>query len=110
MDIALLNVRIQIEENQVTVDSIGNHSNTWKPYYSCYATVSGEGGKEMTAAGMVVDDSTVDFSIRWCKKSAAITPTAHRLVFGGVLYDIESVDHMGYKHKSIKLHCQKVRR
>lgn len=110
MDISLLNVRIQIEENQVAVDSIGNHTATWTPYYSCYATVSGEGGKEMTAAGMVVDDSTVDFSIRWCRKATAITPASHRVVFDGALYDIESVDHMGFKRKSIKLHCRKVRR
>lgn len=110
MDISLLNVRIQIEENQVAVDSLGNHTATWHPYYSCYATVSGEGGKEMTTAGMIVDDSTVDFSIRWCKKAAAIVPTSHRVVFGGVLYNIESVDHMGYKRKSIKLHCRKARR
>lgn len=110
MDISLLNVRIQIEENRVAVDSIGNHTATWRPYYSCYATVSGEGGKEMTTAGMIVDDSTVDFSIRWCKKAAAIVPTSHRVVFGGVLYNIESVDHMGYKRKSIKLRCRKARR
>lgn len=110
MDISLLNVRIQIEGNQVAVDSIGNHTATWTPYYSCYATVSGEGGKEMITAGMIVDDSTVDFSIRWCRKAAAITPTSHRVAFNGALYDIESVDHMSYRRKSIKLHCRKVRR
>ena len=56
MKIELMNVRIHISKNTVTVDAIGNHRSEWQPYYTCYATVSAEGGKEMTDAGMVVDD------------------------------------------------------
>ena len=43
-----------------------------RQFYTCYATVSGEAGKEQTDAGMVVDDSNIDFTIRWCKKAAEI--------------------------------------
>lgn len=110
MKIQLLNVRIRILQNAIEVDAIGNHKNEWHPYYSCYATVSAEGGKEMTDAGMVVDDSTMDFTIRWCKKSTAITSTGFRVQFGDALYDILAVDHLNFKRKGIKLHCQKVRR
>lgn len=39
MNIELLNVRIFITKNEVTVDAIGNHKTSWVPYYSCYATV-----------------------------------------------------------------------
>ena len=42
MNIALLNERIRIEKNSVEVDNIGNHKIVWSPYYSCYATISGE--------------------------------------------------------------------
>ena len=42
MKIELLNVRIHINKNTVTVDAIGNHKNEWQPYYTCYATVSAE--------------------------------------------------------------------
>lgn len=94
MKIELLNVRIYLNKNAVTVDSIGNHKNEWEPYYTCYATVSAEGGKEMTDAGMVVDDSTIDFTIRWCRQSAAITSTSYRVQFQDELYDILSVDHI----------------
>lgn len=110
MKVNFLNVQISIEKNRAKVDAIGNHQNVWEPYYTCYATVSAEGGKEMTNAGMVVDDSTVDFTLRWCKKSAAITSTGYRVQFGDELYDILAVDHLNYKHKGIKLHCRKVRR
>lgn len=110
MKIGLLNVRISISKNDVTVDAIGNHKNTWVPYYSCAATVSSEVGKEESDAGLIVDDSKINFTIRWCKKAAAITSTGYRVQFLDELYDITAVDHMNFKNKSVKLCCQKVRR
>lgn len=110
IDIALLNVRIDVLKNEVVVDSLGNHKNEWTACYACYATVSGEAGKENTDAGLIVDDSKADFTIRWCKKAAAITSTEYRVKFNNELYDILGVDHVNYKKKSIKLSCQKVRR
>ena len=109
MNIELLNVRIYIQKNEVISDSIGNRKNTWKDYYTCYATVSAEAGKESTDAGLVVDDSKIDFTIRYCKKAAALTSTGYRVQFGSELYDILAVDHMNFKRKCIKLSCQKVR-
>lgn len=46
MEVALLNVRITFQKNEVISDAIGNHRNEWTDYYSCYATVSGESGSE----------------------------------------------------------------
>ena len=57
MKIELLNVRIFISKSTVVTDAIGNRRNEWQPFYTCYATVSGEAGKEQTDVGMVVDDS-----------------------------------------------------
>ena len=110
MEVALLNVRITFQKISVMVDEIGNHRNEWKDIYSCYATVSGESPSENTDAGMVVDDSNIDFTIRWCKKAAEIDSTHFRVEFNGELYNIAAVDHMNYRRKSIKLSCEKVRR
>ena len=110
MNIELLNVRIFITKNEVTVDAIGNHKASWVPYYSCYATISAEAGKEDTDAGMIVDNTKVDFTIRWCRKAAALDSTHYRMEFNDALYDITAIDHMNYKKKCIKLSCQKVRR
>lgn len=110
MDIELLNVRVFISKNTVVTDDIGNHRNEWQPFYTCYATVSGEAGKEQTDAGLVVDDSSIDFTIRWCKKAAEIDSTHFRVEFNGELYNIAAVDHMNFRRKSIKLSCEKVRR
>lgn len=110
MNIELLNVRIYIQKNEVISDSIGNRKNTWKDYYTCYATVSGEAGKEETDAGIIVDNSKIDFTIRWCKKASLLDSTHYRVEFNNELYDINAVDHMNFKRKCIKLSCQKVRR
>lgn len=110
MDIALMNVRILFQRNVVKMDKIGNHTNTWEDYYSCYATVSGEGGTEKTAAGLVVDDSDISFSVRYYRLVSKIESTGYRILFDGSIYNILSIDHMNYKRKSVKFKCQKVRR
>lgn len=110
MDIALLNVRITFQKNSVEVDAIGNHKNGWVDYYSCYATVSGENGTEKKSAGVIVEDSDLAFTIRWCNKASLIDVTGYRVVFNGEIYNITSVDHMNYKKKCLKFRCQKVRR
>lgn len=110
MNIGLLNTSISITKNEVAVDAIGNHKNAWVPYYHCHATVSSEAGKENTDAGLVIDSSKIDFTIRWCKKAAAIDSTHYRVEFNSELYDIKAIDHMNFKRKCIKLSCEKVRR
>ena len=113
MKIELLNVRIFITKNSVVTDAIGNHKNEWQEYYSCYATASNGGVGEKTEteeAGTTVSNEKLDFTIRWCKKASEIDSTHYRVQFGDELYDIVAVDHMNFKHKSVKLKCQKVRR
>ena len=110
MNIALLNTRIEVQRNELSIDQYGNHKNTWEPYWSCYATVSGETPKEDTEAGQIVDDSRVDFTIRYCGMASAITSTGYRVLFRDELYDILGVNHMNYMRKAVKLLCRKVRR
>lgn len=110
MDIALLNVLITFQKNEVVVDDIGNHINQWTDFYHCHATVSGEGGTETAVAGITVDDSDLSFTVRYCKKASFVEVIGYRIVFQEELYNILAIDHMSYKRKSIKFKCQKVRR
>lgn len=109
MDIALLNVKITFQKNEVTSDSIGNHRNTWTDFYSCFATVSGEKGTEKAVTGMIVDDSDISFTVRYCKKLSGIESNKCRIVFDGDVYNIISIDHMNFKKKSLKFKCEKER-
>jgi len=110
MKISLLNEKIMIQKSVVQSDSIGNRKNIWQDYYSCYATIGGEGGRENAEAGQTVDGATVTFSVRYCNQLVDIMSTGFRIMFRGEIYNILSVDHMNYKKKSLKFRCEKVRR
>lgn len=110
MNIALLNERIRIEKNSVEVDSIGNHKSVWSPYYSCFATVSGESPFEETNSGAVWDESKVNFTIRFSKEVMSLSSLGFRVIFRDSIYEIEGIDHMNYKKRSIKLHCKRCER
>ena len=110
MEIALLNVKITFQKNSVVPDAIGNRKNIWTDYYTCHATVSGEGGNEKAAAGLTVAESDIAFTVRFCKRAAEVTADGFRIVFNGETYNIVSVDHMNYKKKSLKFRCEKERR
>lgn len=107
MNIALLNERIQIQKSEVTSDAIGNRISSWKDYFSCYATISSESPKEGTAAGVTWDESMIDFTVRWCRETEALTSKGYRVIFRDTVYSIERIDHMNFKKRAVKLHCRR---
>ncbi|HEK9982072.1 TPA: phage head closure protein [Streptococcus equi subsp. zooepidemicus] len=110
MNISLLNERILIEKSRVEIDKIGNHKNVWAKYYSCYATISSESPQEETSSGAIWDESKIDFTIRYSKEISVLSSIGHRVIFHNSIYEIEGIDHMNYKKKSMKLHCRRVER
>ena len=110
MHIEGLRVRIRIQKQETVTDRYGNHKNTWADYFSCYATISGENGKEQATVGETVEATDMNVTVRWCTETAAVRPTRHRVLFHDGLYDILAVDHLNYKKHGIKFRCRKVRR
>ena len=110
MEIALLNVKVTFQKNSVAVDDIGNRRNVWEDYYTCHATVSGEGGQEKIAAGLTVAESDIAFTVRFCKQAAEVTADGFRILFQGEIYNVAAVDHMNYRKKALKFRCEKARR
>lgn len=110
MKVSLLNEKISIRQSVVEVDKVGNHKTEWRDYYTCYATISSESPQEVTDVGNIWDGSKIDFTIRYCLKVSTLTSTDYRAQFREKLYDIKGIDHMHYKKKCIKLHCQRVER
>lgn len=109
MKVALLNEKIVIQKNAVAADAIGNRKNVWEDYFSCFATIGGEGGNEKVEAGQMVDEAGITFTVRYCGQLVDIMSTGFRILFRGEIYNILSVDHMNYKKKSLKFRCEKVR-
>lgn len=110
MKVSLLNERITIEKSKIEVDKIGNHKNVWSKYYSCYATISSESPQEETSSGAIWDESKIDFTIRYSKEVSVLSSTCYRVIFHNDIYEIEGIDHMNYRKKSLKLHCKRCER
>ena len=110
MDIALLNTKITFKKQHVVVDEIGNHIEAWDDFYSCFATISGEGGGETFNAAQTNDHSDISFTVRYCSAVAEVDTLSYRIECEAEIYDILAIDHMGNKKQSLKFRCQKVKR
>ena len=110
MDIAAMNERVMIQANTVVTDQYGNHRNSWEDYFSCYATISGENGKEQAVVGETLESTDMNVTVRYCTQTAAVRSTTHRILFRGEIYDIAAVDHLNYRKRGIRFRCRKARR
>jgi len=109
LKIGLLNQKVIVQKNGITEDEIGNRTNAWEDYYSCHATISGEGAGKTENAGTVTDHSDMSVTLRWCKKVSEMTTTGYRIIFKGEAYNITSIDHMSYRGRALKIRCKKER-
>ena len=113
MDIAAMNVRITFQKQDVVVDEIGNRTNEWADYYSCFATISNSSGKtdtESEGAGVTLDELDVGFTVRFCQKTFAVNSTGYRIIWNGEVYNIVKVDYLNMKKRGLKFRCRKVER
>ena len=113
LDVSLMNEKVTFQKNVVVADVIGNHKNVWEDFYTCHATIGGEGmasSKEKEEAGTIVEDVGLTVTIRYCKKASESGSTTHRIILKGEIYEITNVDHMNFRKKCLKFSCRKVRR
>ena len=106
MNISGLRVRITIQKNETVVDKYGNHKSSWTDYYTCWSTAitSGISANEEESAGHTVEADRLDITVRYSSETAAVNSKEYRIKLGDCIYDIVSIDEMGFKHNSRKLH------
>jgi len=106
MDIAGMNTRITFQRNQTVVDRYKNHTSAWTDYFSCWATcvTSGKSAEETQEAGYTQEADRLDITVRWCSEIAAVNSKGYRILLGGRIYNIVSIDEMGFRHNSRKFH------
>ena len=102
MNIAGLNVRIMIQKNETVTDRIGNHRSAWTNYFSCWATASDQTGDEGEEASQIKEEDRIDFTVRYCSETAAVTAKGYRILLGERIYNITHVDDMGFRKNSRK--------
>ena len=110
MDIAGLRIRITFQKGTAVVDRYGNHMDSWKDVYTCWATPVMASGNESEEAGTVQVKERLDFTVRYCSELSGASADTHRIVCRGHVYNILSVNPMGYKKRSLKFCCERERR
>lgn len=110
MEVGTMRSRIAIQKATPSVDEVGNHINAWADFHSCFAAVNLVSGKEYAVAGQIQNGDTLQFVLRWCEKLRDLNTTQYRIVFQGDLYNIISVDEVLFRHESLKLIGERVRR
>lgn len=103
MNIAAMNVKITFQQNEILTDEVGNHFNQWTDYFSCYATTSVKAAGEQEKSGVTRVSDTLCFTVRYCSETFVIEPDRFRIIMGNRIYNILSVDDMGFKKKCLKM-------
>lgn len=108
MNISGLRVRITIQKNETVVDKYGNHKSAWTDFFSCWASAvtSGLSASEKESAGHTTEADKLDITVRYSTETAAINSKQYCVLLAGRIYNILSIDEMGFKHNSRKLHTE----
>ena len=108
MNISGLRVRITIQKNETVVDKYGNHKSIWTDFFTCWASAvtSGLSASEKESAGHTTEADKLDITVRYSTETAASNSKQYRGLLAGRIYNILSIDEMGFKHHSRKLHPQ----
>lgn len=109
MNISAMNVRITFQKNTVLTDAVGNHINSWVDHFSCYATTSMKTAEELEKSGVTRVSDCMDFTVRYCLETSVIEPDKYRIIMGERIYNILSVDDMGFNRKCLKMCAQRER-
>ena len=48
----------------------------------------------------------LDITVRWCSEIAVVNSKGYRILLGGRIYNILSIDEMGFKRNSRKFHAE----
>ena len=108
MNIAGMNVRIMIQRNETVTDRYGNHKSVWTDYFPCWATAatSGRQSDETEKAAVTQEKNAVDFTVRHSPEIAAVNSKEYRIILDHRVYNIRSIDEMGFKKNSRKFHTE----
>lgn len=105
MDISKLNQRIEIQKGVSKTDEVGNVLQQGQVFYSCFVSVKTAGGKERQK-GDTVEQYSVTFTVRFCKRLSELSAVDYRIVFQGKPYNIIQVDFADYGGKTVKIKAE----
>lgn len=95
--------RIKIFRFTKVKDEEHNEVGAWEEYYSCYAGLLTSDNGAAVEEGREAYNTGITFKIRYCATASAIVPKTFRILYGGVLYEIESAVDVNGAHEIVKM-------
>ena len=103
MEIGKFNQKITIRQKTIISDKIGNQSEKWTDFHTCWAEVNGVYGREYWQARQANEEKTINFKIRYCEKLKNLNSTDFRIFFRDVNYDIQVVNNEFFGDKFLNI-------
>ena len=97
--------RITIERPKETTDDRGNRRTKRQPIATCWASMADVRGRDFYAAQAYQAQDTVTFGIRWRDS----IDRECRIVHAGQIYQIEQINHLGYKRDFMHIKARLIR-
>lgn len=98
--------KITFQKFSVVDDEIGNRISQWKDYRGCYCYANGLSGREYWEAAAVQQETIIEFVMRWKLFFNHLNSKEYRIVFENNVYDIESIDNIQFKNKTVKIRAK----
>lgn len=87
------------------INSQGRPVTGWVPLMDCQAKVSDVSSRDFYVAQAYQAQDTVTFSIRWVQG----LEKPLRVAFDGATYDVEEINHLGYRRDFMQLKTKEVK-
>lgn len=103
MEIAGLRERVNFEGAGHHQDEVGNDQSTYQLLLSRWAKVEPLSSREREALGLVAIEEVLAVTLRYDKAIEALDTRQVRLAFDGKVYNIHSMENVGFEDKTIRL-------
>lgn len=103
MEIAGLRERVNFEVAGHHQDELGNDQSTFELFLSRWAKVEPLSSREREALGLVAIEEVLAVTLRYDKAIEALDTRQVRLAFDEKIYNIHSMENVGFEGKSIRL-------
>lgn len=109
LHVAEMQEHIKFEQAVVTKDKVGNHANTWEPYYECHGSVTMRVA-ESAEAGTTRESCSITIIVRACKAVWQLGSTTHRVVYRNRIWNISGINTMKYLNREcVQIECTEER-
>lgn len=102
------NKKIEIQLLSETDDDIGQGVPTWNTLFSPWAEISTLKGREYYEAAQTNSEKDVIFKIRYSKQLADKLTSELRIVYNGLIYDINDINDVNEMHRNFEIRARRL--